>query len=120
MVVQVGQHGIGHLLRARADAPPGPYDLEPWLRFAVEECGGRIDRPVEFVQAYALGLPGGTAAAVERAIGSLVEQDVLLSSAFAAALGPELRGRLVSVGRYALRGVEQPQELFTLDPFWTG
>jgi adenylate cyclase len=49
-----------------------------------------------------------------------VEQDVLLSSAFAAALGPELRDRLVSVGRYALRGVERPQELFTLDPFWTG
>jgi adenylate cyclase len=49
-----------------------------------------------------------------------VEQDVLLSSAFAAALGPELRDRLVSVGRYALRGVERPQELFTLDPFWAG
>jgi adenylate cyclase len=45
-----------------------------------------------------------------------VEQDVLLSSAFAATLGPELRGRLVSVGRYALRGVAQPQELFTLEP----
>ena len=26
-----------------------------------------------------------------------------------------MRGRLVSVGRYALRGVAQPQELFTLD-----
>jgi adenylate cyclase len=49
-----------------------------------------------------------------------VDQDVLLSSAFAAALSPELRGRLVSVGRYALRGVERPQELFTLDPFWSG
>jgi adenylate cyclase len=49
-----------------------------------------------------------------------VDQDVLLSSAFSAALSPELRGRLVSVGRYALRGVERPQELFTLDPFWTG
>jgi len=45
-----------------------------------------------------------------------VEQDVLLSSAFAAALGPELRARLVSVGRYALRGVAQPQQLFTLEP----
>jgi adenylate cyclase len=45
-----------------------------------------------------------------------VEQDVLLSSAFVASLGPELRGRLVSVGRYALRGVAQPQELFTLEP----
>jgi len=45
-----------------------------------------------------------------------VEQDVLLSSAFAGALGPEVRDRLVSVGRYALRGVAQPQELFTLEP----
>ena len=45
-----------------------------------------------------------------------VEQDVLLSSAFAASLSPEVRDRLVSVGRYALRGVTQPQELFTLEP----
>jgi adenylate cyclase len=45
-----------------------------------------------------------------------VEQDVLLSSAFARALDPKLRDRLVSVGRYALRGVAQPQELFTLEP----
>jgi adenylate cyclase len=45
-----------------------------------------------------------------------VEQDVLLSSAFAAALGRGVRRRLVSVGRYALRGVAQPQELFTLEP----
>ncbi len=28
----------------------------------------------------------------------------------------DARGRLVSVGRYALRGVERPQELFTLEP----
>ena len=41
-----------------------------------------------------------------------VEQDVLLSASFAAALSPETRRRLVSVGRYALRGVAQPQELF--------
>ncbi|MEZ5832026.1 MAG: adenylate/guanylate cyclase domain-containing protein [Dongiaceae bacterium] len=42
------------------------------------------------------------------------DQSMLVSAAFAAALrdaGP----RLVSVGRYALRGVKQPQELFTLD-----
>jgi adenylate cyclase len=45
-----------------------------------------------------------------------VEQDVLLSSVFSATLGPELRSRLVSIGRYALRGVAQPQELFTLEP----
>jgi len=44
-----------------------------------------------------------------------VEQPVLLSSTFASAAG-EARSRLVSVGRYALRGVGRPQELFTLDP----
>ena len=45
-----------------------------------------------------------------------VEQDVLLSSSFATALGSDMRRRLVSIGRYALRGVAQPQELFTLEP----
>jgi len=43
-----------------------------------------------------------------------VEQPILVSQAFAAVDG--MRGRLVSVGRYALRGVERPQELFTLEP----
>jgi len=44
-----------------------------------------------------------------------VDQDMLLSSAFAAAAGSD-RKRLISVGRYALRGVGRPQELFTLEP----
>ncbi|HEY1236198.1 MAG TPA: adenylate/guanylate cyclase domain-containing protein [Candidatus Binatia bacterium] len=43
-----------------------------------------------------------------------VDQLFLVSSAFAAALG-ELRSHLVSVGRFALRGVAHPQELYTLD-----
>jgi adenylate cyclase len=42
-----------------------------------------------------------------------VEQPVLVSEAFAN-VGC-MRSRLVSVGRYALRGVARPQELFTLD-----
>lgn len=42
-----------------------------------------------------------------------VDQPLLVSSAFAAALGAS-RSRLVSVGRYALRGVSRPQDLFTL------
>jgi adenylate cyclase len=42
-----------------------------------------------------------------------VDQQMLVSEAFANVDG--MRGRLVSVGRYALRGVAQPQELFTLD-----
>ena len=45
-----------------------------------------------------------------------VERNVLLSASFAEALDPDLRRRVVSVGRYALRGVVQPQELFTLEP----
>ena len=42
-----------------------------------------------------------------------VDQPMLISEAFANVDG--MRGRLVSVGRYALRGVARPQELFTLD-----
>ena len=42
-----------------------------------------------------------------------VEQPMLVSSAFAD-VGNN-KGRLVSVGRYALRGVGRAQELFTLD-----
>jgi adenylate cyclase len=43
-----------------------------------------------------------------------VDQPVLISAAFANV--GDIKRRLVSVGRYALRGVSQPQELFTLDP----
>ncbi|HMD62892.1 MAG TPA: adenylate/guanylate cyclase domain-containing protein [Stellaceae bacterium] len=45
-----------------------------------------------------------------------IEQNLLLSAAFADALGGPMRHHLVSLGRYALRGVAQPQELFTLEP----
>jgi adenylate cyclase len=44
-----------------------------------------------------------------------LDQEVLLSSAFAEAAGAA-RERLVAVGRYALRGVQRPQDLYTLDP----
>jgi adenylate cyclase len=47
-----------------------------------------------------------------------VERDVLVSSAFFAAASKTEQECLVSVGRYALRGVNRPQELFTLDPSW--
>ena len=50
------------------------------------------------------------------ALSRSVEQDVLLSASFANALGSAMRRRLVSIGRYALRGVAQPQELFTPEP----
>ena len=45
-----------------------------------------------------------------------VERNILLSSAFAEAAHAEDRARLVSVGRYALRGVGRAQDLFTLEP----
>ena len=45
-----------------------------------------------------------------------VDQDLLLSASFADTLGDSMRRHLVSVGRYALRGVAQPQELFTVEP----
>jgi adenylate cyclase len=43
-----------------------------------------------------------------------VDQPVLVSASFAAV--GDMRRRLLSVGRYALRGVSHPQELFTIDP----
>jgi adenylate cyclase len=45
-----------------------------------------------------------------------VDRSVVLSSDFVAATPEPERARLVSVGRYALRGVGRAQELFTLDP----
>ncbi len=45
-----------------------------------------------------------------------VDRPVLVSSTFADALPSEERVRLVSVGRFALRGVGKAQDLFTIDP----
>lgn len=61
-----------------------------------------------------LGPAVNEAARIESFCASL-EQDVIVSTAFAEASG-QARGRLVSVGRYAMKGIARPQELFTLDP----
>jgi len=45
-----------------------------------------------------------------------VDRPLLISSDFANCLPPEEREKLVSVGRFALRGVGHAKELFTLDP----
>jgi adenylate cyclase len=45
-----------------------------------------------------------------------VDRPIVVSAEFAAATPQPERGNLVSVGRYALRGVARAQELFTLDP----
>ncbi|SEO60424.1 ABC transporter substrate-binding protein [Trujillonella endophytica] len=69
------------VLNDLATGPGGPAD-DPvdLLRLPVDELldAGRLDRDVEFVPAYGLGLPEGTAAAVERAYARLVDDDVLL------------------------------------------
>ncbi len=44
-----------------------------------------------------------------------LDQDMIVSAAFAQAAGGST-SRIVSLGRYALRGVRQPQELFILAP----
>ncbi len=49
-----------------------------------------------------------------QAMSRSLDQPVLISASFAACCADQ-RERLVSVGRYALRGVGRPQELFTLD-----
>ncbi|UGQ11866.1 ABC transporter substrate-binding protein [Yinghuangia sp. ASG 101] len=64
-----------------SDGPPSVTDIGYWLRLAVDDVvgSGRIDREVEFVHGFGRGLPSGTAAAVERAFGRLVDdEDVLL------------------------------------------
>jgi len=61
-----------------------------------------------------LGPAVNEAARIEALCGSL-EQSVIVSTAFAQASGAA-RSRLVSLGRYAMKGVARPQELFTLDP----
>jgi branched-chain amino acid transport system substrate-binding protein len=69
------------ILNDMSDGPPGQgRNIEQWLRLAVDDvtAQGRIDREVEFVHAWGLGLPSGTAAAVERAFAALADQDVLL------------------------------------------
>ena len=61
-----------------------------------------------------LGPAVNEAARIEALCGSL-EQNVIVSSDFAEAAG-DARALLVSLGRYAMKGVARPQELFTLDP----
>ena len=45
-----------------------------------------------------------------------VDRAVVISSAFSEAAAPDDRDRMVSLGRFALRGVRRAQELFALDP----
>ena len=60
-----------------------------------------------------LGPAVNEAARIEALCASL-EQTVIVSSAFVEAAG-DARRRLVSLGRYAMKGIARPQEMFTLD-----
>ena len=57
--------------------------------------------------------PAVNMAARIQAMCRTMEQDLIISSATAASAVRE-RKRIVSIGRYVLRGVPEPQELFTL------
>lgn len=61
-----------------------------------------------------LGSAVNEAARIQALCASL-DQKVIVSWAFAEAAG-DGRQRLVSLGRYAMKGIDRPQELFTLDP----
>jgi adenylate cyclase len=45
------------------------------------------------------------------------ERDVVMSQSFVASAPPPKHAEIVSIGRYALRGVKRAQELFTLMPY---
>jgi adenylate cyclase len=60
-----------------------------------------------------LGPAVNEVARIEALCASL-DREIVVSSAFAQA-APDVRERLVSLGRYAMKGVAQPQELLTLD-----
>jgi branched-chain amino acid transport system substrate-binding protein len=68
------------ILNDLSDVSPDLGGVERWLRLACDEltAANRLDRQVDFVWSSGVGLPAGTAAAVEHAYRALVEQDVLL------------------------------------------
>lgn len=68
------------ILNDMADDAPAPGDVTDWVEREIEavRAAGRLDAAVSFVHAYGLGLPSGTAEAIERAYLQLVEQEVAL------------------------------------------
>jgi branched-chain amino acid transport system substrate-binding protein len=68
------------ILNDMCDGPPAVGDITDWLarEVAAVQAAGRLDAEVEFVHSYGLGLPSGTAAAVERAYEELARQDVAM------------------------------------------
>ena len=71
---------VGVLNDMANSAEDAQGDVTEWLEREVKavQAAGRLDAEVEFVKSYGLGLPAGTAEAVERAYMELVRQDVVL------------------------------------------
>jgi len=71
---------VGVLNDMCASAETAVGDVTDWLRREVDavRAAGRLNVEVEFVHAYGLGLPSGTAEAVRRAFDDLVRQDAVL------------------------------------------
>lgn len=66
------------ILNDMSAGPPGPSDLHDWLKLVVAEfqAHGRLTCDIEFIDAWGLGLPAGSADNVERAYRELAEQKV--------------------------------------------
>jgi len=103
---------IGELNRQRLAAAAPVTDTHLALHVG-ELLYGNVGSPrrLDFT---VLGPAVNEAARIEALCGSL-EQAVIVSEAFADAAG-DARSRLVSLGRYAIKGVARPQHLYTLDP----
>jgi len=71
---------VGVLNDMANSAAEAQGDITEWLEREIKavQAAGRLDAEVEFVKSYGLGLPAGTAEAVERAYMELVNQDVVL------------------------------------------
>ena len=71
---------VGVLNDMANSAAEAQVDITEWLEREIKavQAAGRLDAEVEFVKSYGLGLPAGTAEAVERAYMELVNQDVVL------------------------------------------
>ncbi len=77
-LVRVGV--LNDMVESAPKQGPAQGDVTEELRREVEavRARGRLDAEIEFVHAYGLGLPAGTAAAVERAYAELVEAGVVM------------------------------------------
>lgn len=96
--------------RARDGLPVTDFDLALHVGEVLYGNIGSRDR-LDFT---VLGPAVNQASRIE-AMCDALDQPVVVSAAFLAS-APDCRSRLVSLGRYMLRGVARPQELFTLDP----